>query len=352
MPARPRPPARPRRRRSRGRRRRPRARPRRPGGAAAPRPGRPRCGGRHWRAPPGRRGRRPAGGPRRASAKSPSASKVASVAAQAEVLDQSPDRRRQAEVVERGRPQLAGQGEQLAHRLVGERLGLVELRLELGRRRLARRLEPQQHPGQRLVDLVVEVPRDPGALLLLGPQRGGAGAAPLRLQPPHHAQEGELDALDLLRMMRRLEAERRRAGTAASPRRRSAQASLLDANSGAQSLEPAQAAAGFVLSLGFAWDGGLLVTGGTDGTVRLFDTNTLKPVGAELPAPIENQGVFAFVQPSGGVVAVQAAGRILRWDLDPKRWAAQACSVANRQLTDSEWRAFLPDRPYAPSCGP
>ena len=63
-------------------------------------------------------------------------------------------------------------------------------------------------------------------------------------------------------------------------------------------------------------------------------------------------GVFAFVQPSGGVVAVQAAGRILRWDLDPKRWAAQACSVANRQLTDSEWRAFLPDRPYAPSCGP
>jgi WD40 repeat protein len=132
----------------------------------------------------------------------------------------------------------------------------------------------------------------------------------------------------------------------------SGRVSLLDAESGAQTLEPAQAAAGFVLSLGFAWDGGLLVTGGTDGTVRLFDTHTLRPVGAELPAPIENEGVFAFVQPSGGLIAVQSAGRILSWDLDPKRWAAQACSVANRQLTESEWRAFLPDRPFAPSCSP
>ena len=115
-----------------------------------------------------------------------------------QLLDLSRDRRCQAEVVERGRAQLAGEREQLAHRLVGERLGLGQFRLQLRRRRLARRLEPQQQPGQRLVDLVVEVAGDPRPLLLLGLQRRGPGAPPLGFQPSHHPQEGELDPLHLL----------------------------------------------------------------------------------------------------------------------------------------------------------
>jgi len=125
---------------------------------------------------------------------------------------------------------------------------------------------------------------------------------------------------------------------------------LLDAATGAQSLEPAQASAGFVLSVDFGWDGRLAVTGGTDGTVRLFDTTTLKQVGANLQAS-GNEWVYGFVRGSDELLAVQPIGKVWRWDLDPLRWAAQACSVANRQLTQSEWRAFLPDRPYAPSCG-
>ena len=99
-----------------------------------------------------------------------------------ELLDLARDRRRQAEVVERGRAQLAGEREQLAHRLVGERFGLGELGLELRRRRLAGRLEAQQQPGQRLVDLVVEVAGDPRPLLLLGaagpPSRRAAARLP------------------------------------------------------------------------------------------------------------------------------------------------------------------------------
>ena len=58
------------------------------------------------------------------------------------------------------------------------------------RRRVGhRRLEPQQDPGQRLVDLVVEVLGDPRALLLLGAQHGAAGLAALVLEPAHHAVE-------------------------------------------------------------------------------------------------------------------------------------------------------------------
>ena len=49
--------------------------------------------------------------------------------------------------------------------------------------------EPQQDAGQRLVDLVVEVLRDPRALLLLRAQHGAAGLAALVLEAVHHAVE-------------------------------------------------------------------------------------------------------------------------------------------------------------------
>ena len=126
--------------------------------------------------------------------------------------------------------------------------------------------------------------------------------------------------------------------------------SLVDSHTGGRALEPARANAGFVLTLDFAWNGQLVVTGGTDGTVRLFDVATLRQVGANLPAT-DNLDVFGFVRPTDELIAVGGSARVWHWDLDPLRWAAQACAVANRQLTELEWKAFLPDRPYAPSCG-
>ena len=127
-------------------------------------------------------------------------------------LDLAGDRRGEAEVVERRRPQLAGEREQLAHRLAGQRPGLGDLRLEPRRRRFAHRLEPQQQPGQRLVDLVVQVAGDAGALLLLGAQGGGPGAPALGFEAAQHAQEGELDPLDLLGLADPVDRLRQRRG--------------------------------------------------------------------------------------------------------------------------------------------
>jgi WD40 repeat protein len=126
--------------------------------------------------------------------------------------------------------------------------------------------------------------------------------------------------------------------------------SLVNSGTGARTLEPAKANAGWVLSLDYAWGGQLVVAGGTDGTVRLFDVATLRQVGANLPAK-DNDWVFGVVRPTDQLIAIGGGPRVWRWDLDPVRWAAQACAVANRQLTESEWTAFLPERPYAPSCG-
>jgi WD40 repeat protein/class 3 adenylate cyclase len=124
---------------------------------------------------------------------------------------------------------------------------------------------------------------------------------------------------------------------------------LWDARTGRRLGESAQASAGFVISIDFAWDGALVVTGATDGTVRLFDTATRKQVGSNLPG-VDNVWVAAHVLPRDRLLALTQVGPAFVWDLDPDRWSAQACRVANRQLTRSEWRAFLPDRPYEPAC--
>ena len=160
-----------------------------------PRRARRPSGGRRSRAPPGRPGRRraarPAGRRREvalgleAGARSRPGGRARSTWPASAAL-----RPRSSSAV--GRSWRASV-EQLLHRLVGERLGLGELGGELRRRLLARRLEPQQQAGQRLVDLVVEVAGDPGPLLLLRGERGARGAPALGLEPLEHPPEGELE---------------------------------------------------------------------------------------------------------------------------------------------------------------
>ena len=82
--------------------------------------------------------------------------------------------------------------------------------------------------------------------------------------------------------------------------------------------------------------------------LRLVD---LVGVAALEALGIDNVWVAAHVLPEDRLLALTQVGDAFVWDLDPDRWSEQACDVANRRLTRSEWRAFLPDRPYEPACG-
>lgn len=100
-------------------------------------------------------------------------------------------------VIEHGGPQLAGQGEELVHRLRGQALGLGQLATQSGRRLLDRGPKAERDRREGLVDLIVEVLRDAPSLALLGPDRGPAGLATLGLETTHHAVEGGVEARDL-----------------------------------------------------------------------------------------------------------------------------------------------------------
>jgi hypothetical protein len=38
------------------------------------------------------------------------------------------------------------------------------------------------------------------------------------------------------------------------------------------------------------------------------------------------------------------------WDVDLASWLDKACEIANRNLTNSEWRQFVPDKDYQKAC--
>jgi WD40 repeat protein len=124
---------------------------------------------------------------------------------------------------------------------------------------------------------------------------------------------------------------------------------MLDAANGRQRLEPVTASAGFVTSVSYTRDGQMIVVSGTDGTVTLWDPETLTQIGAELPHQA-NQWTDAHVVDGRRIVDVSASGLVSTWDLDPARWADQACRIAARTLTPAEWNLFLPNATYDPAC--
>jgi hypothetical protein len=115
-----------------------------------------------------------------------------------EALQLGFDRGHQPVVVERARAELAGQVQELLHRLVHEQLQLGDLRHVHGGAVLGQRLEAQQDGGERLVHFVVEVAGKAAALLLLRAHGERAGAAALLLDPLQQPVERARQLVDLL----------------------------------------------------------------------------------------------------------------------------------------------------------
>ncbi|MFJ6347894.1 helix-turn-helix domain-containing protein [Streptomyces sp. NPDC092046] len=107
----------------------------------------------------------------------------------------------------------------------------------------------------------------------------------------------------------------------------------------------------FVSALAFSPDGRTLAVAGDEGTLQLWDTASHQRIGGPLSTPGDR--ILALAFDADGTVLRAAGDRTppQSYPLAPDRTAAVVCRrVGGAGLSRAEWRALLPDVPYADSC--
>lgn len=109
-------------------------------------------------------------------------------------------------------------------------------------------------------------------------------------------------------------------------------------------------ARGEVNRLAFDADGRTLLATSNDQTVSVYDTASWTRLGDPIPA--DAPLIFpAYLHPSGNSILVTVARGIALWRLDAETLRTAACQVAGRDLTRTEWAAYLAELgPYRPTC--
>ena len=108
---------------------------------------------------------------------------------------------------------------------------------------------------------------------------------------------------------------------------------------------------GFANQLLVSADGHTLVVRGGDRTVSLYDLTARERIGQPIVIGPEDAN-YASLRPDGQAMAVGGGSRGIQiWDLDPDHWAAAACQLAGRNLTQEEWTTYLSwAGPYHATC--
>ena len=92
-----------------------------------------------------------------------------------------------------------------------------------------------------------------------------------------------------------------------------------------------------------------VATADLDGTVRLWDVGTCRPLGRPIPA--DPGTVPRFLPGKELRLLTVEAGRVNVWNLDPGSLADAACFAAGRNLTRDEWVDLGPKgEPYRQTC--
>jgi hypothetical protein len=107
---------------------------------------------------------------------------------------------------------------------------------------------------------------------------------------------------------------------------------------------------GPIVSLRFDSGGSLLAAGLSDGGVALVDPVLKQALGAPLSTASGAARLLAF-GPGDSVLAAGGSGApLIFWDMKLESWIAQACKLANRDMTESEWQQIVSGKDYDPIC--
>ncbi|MBV9536902.1 MAG: WD40 repeat domain-containing protein [Solirubrobacterales bacterium] len=126
------------------------------------------------------------------------------------------------------------------------------------------------------------------------------------------------------------------------------EALLWSARRGTQAAPPLHAASASVAAMSFSPDSKLLAVSSTDESTTLWNTQSRAQLGGSFPS---RPGVITVpvFEPNGRLL-IEYLADAAQWPLDVGAWERFACQVAGRNLTQTEWRAILPNRPYMRVC--
>jgi WD40 repeat protein len=120
---------------------------------------------------------------------------------------------------------------------------------------------------------------------------------------------------------------------------------------GRELARPTLTAAAPVASLAFSPNSTLLASvGGSDGTLKLWQTPSLASFGADFPLEAATWGTAAFSPDGSRVIVLFSDGHGVIWPATLGAWLRHACVVAGRNLTPDEWSRYIGSAHYGRTC--
>lgn len=107
-----------------------------------------------------------------------------------------------------------------------------------------------------------------------------------------------------------------------------------------------------ITALAFSRDGSLLAVGGETGSLEIWDLSGGSAyLLGDWIATDEYIASVAFSDDGDRLTVLTQQGNVSLWHLDEAAWLQRVCTVANRNLTHSEWRTYVGEtRPYERTC--
>jgi WD40 repeat protein len=108
-----------------------------------------------------------------------------------------------------------------------------------------------------------------------------------------------------------------------------------------------------VNSVAFSPDGQTLASASADQTIILWDlADPANPIQLGQPLTGHTMTVRGVAFSPDGQTMASASGdqSVIVWDVSLEAWKARACRIANRNLTQREWKRYLPNEPYRETC--
>jgi WD40 repeat protein len=107
---------------------------------------------------------------------------------------------------------------------------------------------------------------------------------------------------------------------------------------------------GEINSLAFSPINDTLASADENSQVMLWDTGSLQLIGEPTTLSLGALDGLAFSL-DGRLLAIGSrSGTVLSMDIDAESWTQRACELAGRNFTAAEWKQFLPDQAYRPTC--